>query len=99
MSTDGELRRDGRLAGALYLVVVLAGLHCVAYVPGQVGDSLAQASAHAGMFRAGIASFLVMQVAFLLLPLALYRVLGSDSSCQCGRLTWWKLSPEMPAVF
>ena len=26
----GELRRDGRLAGALYLVVVLAGLHCLA---------------------------------------------------------------------
>lgn len=76
MSTGGELRRDGRLAGVLYLVVVLAGLHCLAYVPGQVGDSLAQASAHAGMFRAGIASFLVMQVAFLLLPFALYRVLG-----------------------
>lgn len=76
MSTGGELRRDGRLAGVLYLVVVLAGLHCLAYVPGQVGDSLAQVSAQAGMFRAGIASFLVMQVAFLLLPFALYRVLG-----------------------
>ena len=76
MSTDGELRREGRVAGALYLVVVVAGLHCLAYVPGQVGDTLEQASAHAGMFRAGIASFLVMQVAFLLLPLALYRVLG-----------------------
>lgn len=71
-----ELRRDGRLAGALYLIVVLAGMHCLAYVPGQVGDTLAQASAHAGVFRSGIASFLVMQVAFLLLPLALYRVLG-----------------------
>lgn len=71
-----ELRRDGRLAGALYLIVVLAGMHCLAYVPGQVGDTLGQASAHAGMFRSGIASFLVMQVAFLLLPLALYRVLA-----------------------
>lgn len=76
MSTGGELRGDGRLAGALYLIVVLAGMHCLAYVPGQVGETLAQASAHAGMFRSGIASFLVMQVAFLLLPLALYRVLG-----------------------
>ena len=76
MSTCGERRRDGRVAGALYLVVVLAGLHCLAYVPGQVGDTLAQASAHSGMFRSGIASFLVMQIAFLLLPLALYRVLA-----------------------
>ena len=76
MTVGNDLRRHGRLAGALYLVVVLAGLHSLAYVPGQVGDTLAQVSAHAGMFRRGIASFLVMQVAFLLLPFALYRVLA-----------------------
>ena len=74
-SVAGGLRRDGRLAGAHYLVVVLAGIHCLAYVPSQTGETLAQASAHAGLLRSGIASFLVMQVAFLLLPFALYRVL------------------------
>lgn len=76
MSAIGTLRRDGHLAGALYLVVVLTGMYCLAYVPGQVGGTIAQASGHAGTFRAGIAAFLVMQVAFLLLPFALYRVLG-----------------------
>jgi hypothetical protein len=78
MSRDGasRLRRDGRVAGALYLVVVLAGMFCLAYVPSQVGATLAEASAHSGLFRAGIAAFLVMQVAFLLVPLALYRVLA-----------------------
>lgn len=70
------LRRDGRIAGALYLVVVLAGMFCLAYVPSRLGDTVAEASAQAGLFRAGIAAFLVMQVAFLLLPFALYRVLG-----------------------
>lgn len=70
------LRRDGRIAGAVYLVVVLAGMFCLAYVPSRLGDTLAEAAAHADLFRAGIAAFLVMQVAFLLLPLALYRVLG-----------------------
>ena len=71
-----RLRRDGRVAGALYLVVVLAGMVCLAYVPSRTGATLADASAHADLFRAGIAAFLVMQVAFLLLPFALYRVLG-----------------------
>jgi len=70
------LRRDGRIAGALYLVVVLTGMFCLAYVPSQVGGSFANARAHQGLMGAGIAAFLVMQVAFLLLPLALYRVLS-----------------------
>ena len=68
------LRRDGRVAGALYLAVVLTGMFCLAYVPSQSGGTIAEAAAHAGLFRAGIAAFLAMQVAFLLLPFALYRV-------------------------
>lgn len=71
-----QLRRGGRFAGALYLVVVLSGLFCLAYVPSRTGATLLGASSHAGLFRAGIAAFLLMQVAFLLLPLALYRVLA-----------------------
>lgn len=72
--SQGQLRRDGRVAGALYLVVVLSGMFCLAWVPGQLGDSATTAAAHAGLYRAGIAAFLLMQVAFLLLPLALYPV-------------------------
>ena len=75
MSVSG-LRRDGRLAGAIYLAVVLTGMFCLAYVPSQLGEGIAGAAAQRGLFRAGIAAFLVMQVAFLLLPFALYRVLG-----------------------
>ncbi|WP_246455136.1 DUF4386 domain-containing protein [Thermomonas brevis] len=71
-----RLRRDGRVAGALYLVVVLAGMVCLAYVPSRTGATLAEAAAHADLFRAGIAAFLMMQIAFLLVPLALYRVLA-----------------------
>ena len=70
------LRRDGRIAGALYLVVVATGMFCLAWVPSQLGTGVADAAAHIGLFRAGIAAFMAMQVAFLLLPLALYRVLG-----------------------
>ena len=70
------LRRDGRIAGALYLVVVATGMFCLAWVPSQLGTDVADAAARIGLFRAGIAAFMAMQVAFLLLPLALYRVLG-----------------------
>lgn len=76
MESSARMRAAGRLAGALYLVVVVTGMFCLGYVPSQTGDSLADAAAHADLFRAGIAAFLVMQVAFLLLPLALYRVLA-----------------------
>lgn len=68
----------GRLAGVLYLVVVVTGLFCLAYVPGQLAGPDAQAVldnivARQALFRQGVAAFLVEQVAFLLLALALYR--------------------------
>ena len=52
------LRRDGRIAGALYLVVVLTGMFCLAYVPQRAGGSYVDAVSHQGLFRAGIAAFL-----------------------------------------
>lgn len=70
-----------RLAGALYLVVVLTGLFSLMYVPSRItvpGDPHATVSnivAHSSLFRAGIAAFLVKQVAFLLLPLVLFELL------------------------
>lgn len=70
-----------RLAGALYLVVVVTGLFSLMYVPSQItvsGDPHATANsivAHSPLFRAGIAAFLIKQVAFLLLPLALFKLL------------------------
>lgn len=69
----------GRTAGALYLVVVLTGLFCLAYVPSRIpttGGSQALLDViadNALLWRLRIGAFLVMQVAFLLLPLALYR--------------------------
>ena len=70
-----------RLAGAVYLVVVLTGLFSLLYVPSQItvsGDPHATVSniiAQGSLFRAGIAAFLINQVAFLLLPLVLFKLL------------------------
>lgn len=71
----------GRLAGALYLAVVVTGFFSLIYVPSQTavsGDPHATVNniaAHNPLFRAGIAAFLVKQVAFLILPLVLFRLL------------------------
>ncbi|MGH8061603.1 MAG: DUF4386 domain-containing protein [Pseudoxanthomonas sp.] len=73
----------GRLAGLLYLIVVATGIFSLAYVPGQlvVADdpqaTMTKIVASQQLFRQGIAAFLVMQVAFLLLPFALYPLLES----------------------
>ena len=76
-------RRQGRTAGALYLLIVVSGIFGMAYVPSQLdghGDAalvVQQITAHAGLFRAGIVAELICFTTFLLLPLALYRLLGA----------------------
>lgn len=83
-----EARTWARIAGALYLVVVLAGIFSLAWVPSRLavsGDALArfaQLQHEAFVFRAGIAASVVCYLAFLLLPLALYRLLAAH-----GRVT------------
>jgi hypothetical protein len=70
-----------RTAGLLYLIVVLTGIFSLGYVPSQVaggdpGRTLSSIAANETLFRLGIAAGLTCYVAFLVLPLALYRLLG-----------------------
>ena len=85
MTTAGGLRAQARLAGLLYLIVVAAGIFSLGYVPSQLNvaedwpATISNILANESLFRLGIAAFLLKQVAFLLLPLALYRVLGDTN--------------------
>lgn len=78
-------QRAARTAGLLYLIVVLAGIFSIAYVPSRLivpGDAAAtvhQIKAAEPLFRLGIAAGVVCYTAFLLLPLALYRLLSPVS--------------------
>lgn len=73
--------RIARTAGLLYLVVVLTGILSLMYVPSQInvrGDAIATIDnivRSESLLRLGIASMLVNQVAFLILPLVLYQLL------------------------
>ena len=78
-----SLDRTGRTAGALYLIVVVTGFFSLVYVPGHLnlaGDAQEVArniTADDSLYRLGILSWLVNQVAFVLLPLAFYRLFGA----------------------
>ncbi len=75
---------NARLAGLFYFVVVVTGLFSLAYVPSRIavaGDSAATVAnilAMEPLFRAGIAASILCYLAFLLLPLPLYRLLESS---------------------
>ncbi|MGH6781822.1 MAG: DUF4386 domain-containing protein [Sphingomonadaceae bacterium] len=82
MDKPSSNKKIARTAGLLYLIVVVAGIFSLAYVPSQitaVGDAAATAGnimASMPLFRLGIVAGLICFTAFLLLPLALYRLLG-----------------------
>lgn len=76
-------KKTARLAGFLYFIVVITGIISLGYVPSQLivsKDPVATASniiSHPWLYRWGIISSAVCYIAFLLLPLALYRLLNS----------------------
>src|SRR5439155_22368114 len=75
--------KAARIAGAVYLSMVLTAPFSLIYVPSKLivrGDATATASnilAHETMFRLSILGDLVGQVIFICLAVALYRLLSS----------------------
>lgn len=75
-------KKTARTAGAIYLVVVLTGIFSLAYVPSRliVWDDAARTfqniSGAESLFRLSIISSMLCYIAFLLLPLALYKLLS-----------------------
>jgi hypothetical protein len=75
------MTRTARIAGLLYLLVVLSGPFVLLYVPGKVfvpGDPTATINsilAHENLYRASIAVGIVSEVIFVLVILTLYRLL------------------------
>lgn len=73
-------KKTARMAGLLYLVVVLTGMFSLAYVPSRLivwdnpGTTVQNIKSSILLFRLGIVSGLVCYTFFLLLPLALYQL-------------------------
>src|SRR6516162_11779406 len=78
-------KKTARIAGAIYLSMVITGPFSLIYVPGKLivkGDATATAAnvlAHDTMFRFAIAAGLFGQVIFICLAIVLYRLLSEVS--------------------
>lgn len=76
-----SIRKTARVAGLLYLLVVIAGPFLLFYVPGKLfvsGDATATAAnilAHPTLFRTYIAVGVVAELLFVAVVLVLYRLL------------------------
>ena len=77
------LQRTGRLAGFLYLLVVLSGPFVLLYVPGKLlagsnpSTTAANILAHESLYRAYIVVGILAELAFVSVALVLYRLLQS----------------------
>jgi hypothetical protein len=73
---------DSRIAGLIYLIVIATGIFSIAYVPSQLVDyrdgaaTLATLQADTGLYRWGLAAGMACYLAYIALPLVLYRVLA-----------------------
>ena len=78
-------RHTARTAGFIYLVVIITGMFSLAYVPHKLIDwndsrtTFNNIAASTSLFRMGIYSSVICYVAFLFLPLLLYRLLRGVS--------------------
>jgi hypothetical protein len=74
-----------RVAGALYLVVVVTGIFSLGYVPsrlevpGDAAATLTNITASEPLYRLGVLAGCVCYVAFLVLPIVLYRLLAATN--------------------
>lgn len=82
-----HLKKTARLAGLLYLIMAVTGAVGIMYIPsrliipGDINMSAMNILNHELLFRAGIFSGIVCQIAFLFLALTLYRLFdGVDRS-------------------
>jgi hypothetical protein len=82
--------KAARIAGAVYLSMVITAPFSLIYVPGKLivrGNAVATAGnilAHETMFRLSISGDLVGQVIFICLALALYRLLSGVNKTWAG---------------
>lgn len=77
---SSSLNKTARLAGLLYLLLVITGVYGIMYIPAQIivaGDSVSTAKnmiSNEVLFRTGILNDIISNTIFLFLVLVLYRL-------------------------
>lgn len=79
--SNSNKKKEARIAGALYFVLVLSGMFSLLYVPSilirwdDAAETHKNIISNEGLFRLGILGDIVMATAFLFLSLAVYKLL------------------------
>ena len=85
-----SLKKAARIAGAIYVSMVVTGPFSLIYVPtklivrGNAASTADNILAHETMFRLAILADLVGSVIFICLGIALYRLLGNVNKIWAG---------------
>src|SRR4030066_2576834 len=101
---SSSLKKTARLAGVLYLFLVMTGAYCVIYVPSQIiglGDTVTTAKnilSNEFLFRTGIISDIISNTIFVFLVLVLYRLFNPVNEYQ-AKLMVALVIVQIPAVF
>ena len=101
---SSSLKNTARLAGLLYLLLIITGAYCVMYVPSQIigrGDAVTTAKnilSNEFLFRTGIISDLISNTIWVFLVMVLYRLFKQVNERQ-AKLLVALVIVQIPAVF
>lgn len=103
-NVHASINRTARLAGALYLALMPFGFFGIVYVPsvlmvpGDAAGTARNVMASEWLIRSGTVSLLISQIVFVLLVLALYRLLKPVSKSNAMLMVVLAL-PAVPIAF
>jgi hypothetical protein len=101
---SSSLKKTARLAGLLYLILVITGVYGIMYIPSQIivaGDSVSTAKnmiSNELLFRTGILNDIISNTIFLFLVLVLYRLFKQVNENQ-AKLMFALVLVQIPCVF
>ncbi len=104
MNKVNSLKKTARLAGLLYLLLIITGVYSIMYVSSQIiaqGDAVTTAKnilAKEFLFRTGLINDFISNTIFVLLVLVLYRLFKQVNENQ-AKLMVALVVVQIPAVF
>lgn len=96
--------KDARLAGILYLILIIGGIISLAYIPTQLIVRESESKTFENivnselMFRLGIVSSIITFLIYILLPLALYKLLHQVNKAHASLMVIFALT-AVPIFF
>lgn len=101
---SGSLKNTARIAGLLYLLLVITGVYGIMYIPSQIivpGDAVTTAKnmiSNEFLFRTGFFNDIISNTIFLFLVLVLYRLFKQVNENQ-AKLMFALVIVQIPCVF